>query len=120
MGTDFVKTGRFTSSEHVKRSNEIKKLFNTGKRVGTEGAKLFYLPNQFGFNRIAFTLPRCYGNAVQRNRSKRLSRETYRYYKSDLKVGYDMIFLIFPGHDSLKKRCEQFRFLCQKAGLLKT
>ena len=80
--------------------------------------ELFYLPNQLGINRIAFALPRGYGNAVKRNKSKRLSRETYRYYKANMKKGYDMIFLVYPDAESFKKRCEQFHFLCQKAELL--
>jgi len=118
MGTILVKTGRFTRNEHVKSSCEIKKLLRTGKKASVDGAKLFYSTNQLGVNRIAFALPRGYGNAVQRNKSKRLSRETYRYNKASLKTGYDMILLVYPGRDSFKKRCAQFQSLCQKAGIL--
>nr|MCR4789534.1 ribonuclease P protein component [Treponemataceae bacterium] len=72
MGTGLVKTGRFRREEHLKRPTDIKMLFKTGKKVSTKGAKLYYQENQLGINRIAFTLPRGYGNAVQRNKSKRL------------------------------------------------
>ena len=114
-----LKTGRFTRDERVKRSDEIKTLFSEGQKVSIQGAKLFYLQNYSGKNRIAFVLSRGYGNAVQRNRSKRLSREAYRYLKSHLNTGYDMLLLIYPGNDTFPSRCERFRSLCQKAGLLK-
>ena len=118
MGTGLVKTGRFTKKEHVKSSSEIRMLFSEGKKVSTNGAKLFYLPNQLGINRIAFTLPRGYGKAVDRNKSKRLSREIYRHCKANMKLGYDMVLLVYPNSSSFKERCEQFHFLCQKANLL--
>lgn len=113
-----LKTGRFTRNERVKRSEDIKTLFSKGQKVSIQGAKLFYLKNGTIQNRVAFALPRGYGNAVQRNRSKRLSREAYRYLKSHLNTGYDLLILIYPGNDTFPSRCEKFRSLCQKAGLL--
>ena len=119
METDLLRTGRFTVKEHIKRPVDIQKLFKTGQRVSVAGAKLFYSLNEKNFNRIGFPLPRGYGNAVERNKSKRYSRETYRSFKAHLNTGYDMLLLVYPGNDSFSTRCEQFRTLCQKAGLLK-
>lgn len=115
-----IHSQRFTRDERVKRATEIKNLFRNGKKVSTSGAKLFYLPNQLQFNRIGFPLPRGFGNAVERNRSKRYSREAYRINKTYLNTGYDMLFLVYSGseNDSFHSRCVQFRTLCQKAGLL--
>ena len=118
MEADLLKTGRFTRDEHIKRPADIQKLFKTGKRVSVSGAKLFYMLNNRGLNRIGFPLPRGYGNAVERNASKRCSREAYRLFKAHLNTGYDMLLLVYPGNDSFHSRCEQFKILCQKAGLL--
>ncbi len=111
---------RFTRDERVKRAVEIKNLFKNGKKVSTGGAKLFFLPNNLQYNRIGFPLPRGYGNAVERNRSKRYSREAYRINKTCLNTGFDMLLLVYPDseNDSFHSRCVQFRTLCQKAGLL--
>ncbi len=111
----------FTREEHIKRPTDFKNLFKNGKRASIAGAKLFYLPNELGFNRIGFPLPRGFGNAVQRNRAKRFSRETYRNFKAHLNTGYDMLFLVYPPSekDSFSTRCVQFRTLCKKAGLVK-
>ncbi len=112
------KTGCFDRSEHIKRPEDIKSLFKTGNRVGVNGAKLFFKKNGLDFNRIAFPLPRGFGNAVERNYSKRCSREAYRFYKTHLNTGYDMLLLVYPGNDSFHSRCEQLKTLCKKAGLL--
>lgn len=118
MGTDLIRTGTFTRHERVKKYSDIQNLFKKGKRVSVHGAKLFYLPNDANINRIAFTLPRGYGNAVERNYSKRLSREAYRYFKAFLNTGYDMVLLVYPGNDSFLTRCAQIRNLCLKAGII--
>lgn len=113
------KTGRFTRNQRVKRSEDIQNLFKNGKRIAIHGAKLYILPNDLGINRIAFTLPRNYGNAIERNRCKRLSREAYRVLKAQLLPGFDMIFLIYPGNNDYRTRCVMLQSLFQKAGILK-
>ena len=119
MDTDLYKTGFFKREEHIKKPADIQKLFKTGKKVSVNGAKLFFMLNDKNINRIGFPLPRGYGNAVQRNRSKRYSRETYRFFKARLNTGFDILFLVYPGNDSFLSRCDQFKTLCKKAGLLK-
>lgn len=119
METDLTKTGFFNRKERIKNPADFKNLFKNGKKISIPGAKLFYLNNTLGINRVGFPLNRGYGNAVQRNLSKRLSREVYRLLKSHLNTGYDILILIYPGNDTFHSRCEQIHLLCQKAGLLK-
>ena len=114
-----TKTGFFKREERIKNPADFKKLYKEGKKISIPGVKLFYLENHLEMNRVGFPLMRGYGNAVERNLSKRYSREVYRLIKSHLNTGYDMLFLVYPGNDSFHSRCEQFRSLCQKAGLLK-
>ena len=111
----------FTRIEHIKRAADFKNLFKTGKRASVLGAKIFFLPNNLGFNRIGFPLPRGFGNAVQRNNAKRFSRESYRKLKSHLNTGFDILVLVYPNPEtnSFLSRCEQFRTLFEKAGILK-
>ena len=115
-------TRRFKRIEHMKCAPEIKNLFKNGKKVSMYGAKLFFMPNEFGFNRIGFPLPRGYGNAVQRNRAKRFSREAFRILKAHLNTGFDMLLLVYPTseNDSFRSRCVQLRTLCEKAELIKS
>ncbi len=119
METDLMKTGFFKREERIKNPDEFKRLFKTGKKTSIPGAKLFYLENNLGINRVGFPLMRGYGNAVQRNLSKRYSREVYRLLKAHLNKGYDFLLLVYPGNDSFHTRCVQFRTLFEKAGLIK-
>ncbi|WP_041396092.1 ribonuclease P protein component [Gracilinema caldarium] len=108
---------RFRSAERLKGREEIRKAFADGRKYSCNGAKLFVLQNGLPVNRIAFTFARKYGNAVQRNRSRRLSREVYRLLKARLCSGFDLVLLVYPGKDTFNERMEQLRTLFQKADL---
>jgi len=70
------------------------------------------------YNRIAFAFSRNFGNAVERNRSRRLSREVYRQFRNRLRKGYDLVLLVYPGRDEFSARREQMQTLFTRAGLL--
>ncbi len=98
----------------------ISDLFARGYRVSVDGAKLFYLKNGLEYSRIAFPLRKKFGNAVRRNRSKRLSREVCRKLIRATAQGYDLLFFAYPGYDSYSLRENQFIDSLTKAGLLRT
>jgi ribonuclease P protein component len=114
----------FKRDERVKRRDDIRRVFKQGRVVSCPGAKLFVLKQMDNANetkqaknRIAFTFSRKFGNAVQRNRARRLGREAYRYIRNDLKAGYDLVWLLYPGPDVLVERKKQLETLCSRAGL---
>jgi len=114
---------RFRREERLKGRNEIREVFGKGRRFGCRGAKLFLLKNGLPRNRVCFTFSRGFGTAVQRNRAKRVGRETYRGLKPRLRRGYDMVLLMYP--DAPEKQgsarrdyAGQLRYLFAKAGLL--
>ena len=131
---------RFPREEKLKGRDEIRKVFSERKGVSCPGARLLSLRNGLPYNRIAFTFSRKFGNAVKRNRSRRLSREAYRFLRRELRQGYDMVLLVYPegnsaslmprpagpgrkesgpGREVLHKRMDQMRELFSRAGLLK-
>jgi ribonuclease P protein component len=93
-------------------------VFARGKVVSCPGAKLFCLKNELPLNRIVFTLSRKYGNAVQRNYARRLSRESYRLIRDNLCTGFDLVLLVYPGRDSLLIRRKQLDELFSKMNML--
>ena len=108
---------RFSRKEKLKRRDEIREVFNRRKGVSCQGAKLFSLRNGLEYNRIAFTFSRKFGNAVERNYSRRLSREAYRLLRNELRKGYDLVLLVYPGRDDFSVRKDQMQELFSKAGL---
>jgi ribonuclease P protein component len=79
---------------------------------------LFRLKNELERNRIAFAFARKFGNAVERNRARRVGREAYRLLKNRLESGYDLVLLAYPGRDFLADRLDQLKTLFSRAGLL--
>ena len=108
---------RFRQQEHLKRRIEIDRVFKKGRAVAGSGAKLFFLKNGLPHNRIVFTFARKYGNAVERNRARRLGNETYRLMSPCLETGYDMVLLIRPGNDVFAFRMNQLKTLLLNAGI---
>ena len=109
---------RFPRKERLKGRNEIGEVFSRRKGVSCPGARLLTLRNGLECNRIAFTFSRKFGKAVERNHSRRLSREVYRQLRNDLLKGYDLVLQIYPGRDVFSVRMEQLRDLFSRAGLL--
>jgi len=113
---------RFPREERLKGREEIRKVFSERKSVTCPGARLFSLRNGLPFNRIVFAFPRKFGNAVKRNRSRRVSREAYRFLRKELHQGHDLVLLVYPGsgRDVLSGRMNQLKELFLMAGLLKS
>ena len=108
---------RFPRREKLKGRDEIREVFNRKNGFFCKGARLFCRPNGLFYNRIAFTFSRKYGTAVERNRSRRLSREAYRLLRNELLKGHDLVLLVYPGNDDFKTRISQLRDLFKRAGL---
>ncbi|GHU71402.1 hypothetical protein FACS189450_07380 [Spirochaetia bacterium] len=115
---------RFRQFERLKEREGIRKVFSRGRAYSCPGAKLFVLKNGLAHNRIGFTLARKYGNAVERNRAKRLGREAYRHLRPRLQGGFDLVLLVYPAKPQgepvkigMADRTGQLKSLFSKAGL---
>ncbi len=52
--------------------------------------------NNMGYCRIGLSVGRRVGTAIQRNRIKRLLRETFRLHQHEWPVGYDLVIIVKP------------------------
>ena len=85
---------RFPADLRLKRSEDFQRVYDNGRRVGDAFLLLFALPRSAGGTRAGFSVSRKHGNAVRRNRLKRLLREAFRLNRQQLPAGYD--FVIVP------------------------
>ena len=68
---------------YLRGSNDFQKVYRQGKRYDGVLMTAFVLPNNLSHNRLGVTASRkALGNAVQRNRAKRLLKETFRLKRS--------------------------------------
>ena len=68
----------FPHEVRIVRSSDYRKLYKTAKKVHSERFILFWRENGLGHHRLGLTVSRKVGNAVVRNRAKRLFREIFR------------------------------------------
>jgi ribonuclease P protein component len=109
----------FPHALHLKLNADISAVFKHGRNVSTKGARLFFMPTGNNADtRIAFTFSRKFGNAVQRNRARRLGREAFRHLKIHLAHGFDLVLLVYPDNNaSFNSRFNQLKTLVSKAHL---
>ena len=82
---------KFRRDERLKNRNDFRSGMKTGSRSAGKYIVVFVMPNGLSFNRLGAGSTRRVGNAVERNRQKRLVREAYRLIKHELQTAYDIV-----------------------------
>jgi len=87
---------RFRWEERLHRKSDFTRVFKEGLRWSASGVTVWVLKRGKGEGpenaRLGLAIPKAYGNAVARNRLKRLIREAFRLNKIKLPSGVDMVF----------------------------
>ncbi|MFP4012318.1 MAG: ribonuclease P protein component [Spirochaetaceae bacterium] len=107
-----------TRNERLRRRADIRRVFEQGRSVGCRGLRLRVSENGLPYNRVLVVPPRKAGNAVRRNRLKRVGKEAYRRVKPEMKGGFDCAFVIYPGSYTFHDRIDQVRRLLRDARVL--
>lgn len=77
----------------IKLNKDFKRLYYRGKKIACGYVAVYVMKNRLGQNRLGLTCGKTVGNAVVRNRVKRLMRESYRLCEHRLKDGYDVVMV---------------------------
>ncbi len=79
--------------ERIKKNSEFRIVLGRGEKVKSDNLIFYFAENRLGFSRIGLSLSKKTGNAVKRNRIKRLVREIFRRQKKRFKKGYDIVVI---------------------------
>lgn len=79
--------------EVLRKKQDFSAIYKKGASVGSKFVVVFFIKNNYGYNRKAFLASKKVGNSVKRNRARRLMKESYRELSSSIKIGYDLIFI---------------------------
>lgn len=77
----------------IVRNNEFRRLYGKAKTMVHPLFVTYYIKNRYKNNRIGITATKKIGNAVARNRARRILKESYRLLEQQFPIGYDFIFV---------------------------
>ena len=80
-------------TEIMNDNRDFVALYNKGKFIASKYIVIYVKPNGRSFNRLGITAGKKIGNAVCRNRAKRLIRLAYREAEIDLPIGIDIVIV---------------------------
>jgi ribonuclease P protein component len=96
-----MKSFSFPKGERLLNRKDFVNLNRSGRRYQTKHFTALYKENGMDFTRMGITVNRRIGNAVIRNRIKRLLREFFRLNKETFIKGYDINFIANRGAQCL-------------------
>ena len=79
--------------EILRKKDDFQAIYKAGKSVPERYVVLFYRKNDLPYSRTAFLASKKVGNSIQRNRAKRLMKESYRLNADRFLDVYDLIFI---------------------------
>ena len=87
---------RFPRSRRLSGRRAFGRVFQARAKKNVGPLAIHALPNQLSHPRLGLSVSRKVGNAVARNRVKRLLREAFRLSQHDWPRGYDIVVVVYP------------------------
>jgi ribonuclease P protein component len=83
----------FVAQNRLRHRREFQAVFDNRNSSGGALVVVYGKPNGLACNRLGLSIGRRYGNAVRRNRWKRLCRESFRLTQGDQPAGWDWVVI---------------------------
>lgn len=105
----------------LRHKKEFAVLYGRGKSIPERCLVLIYIKNHLPIKRRAFLASKKVGGAVQRNRARRLLKESYRSIEENIVEGYDFVWI--ARRNIVQLKCADVKKAMEaalkKAGLIK-
>lgn len=83
----------FPKCLHLRKPSEFRAVYDFRCAASDAWLGLSALPNGRDDSRVGLSVSRRYGNAVRRNRLRRLYREAFRLCRRELPAGLDLVMM---------------------------
>ena len=89
-----MKRFSFPKKKRLISNSQFKAVMARGMRQSNGVLMLYMAQNDLGYSRLGVSVGKSYGNAVVRNRLKRLMREAFRQNQEHIPAGFDYVLMI--------------------------
>lgn len=117
-------------TEILNKNKDFLSLYRKGRVIASKTIVIYFRKNNLSYNRFGITVGKKIGNAVHRNRAKRVIRQAYRENELALPIGIDIVIVARTAAVNVKSDVisefiaakavpEIFRFIAGNHGNLK-
>lgn len=109
------------NTESLKKNYEFARVYKKGKYYKSENLTLYVLKNNRKIKRIGITVSKkAYGRSVDRNRIRRLVRESYRSFEQEITENPNMVFVVRKNNEVPKFSTinQEVNYLLKQSGLI--
>ena len=92
-----LKRFSFSKEKRLRSNRQFKSVLDNGRRLSNGILILYIAENGCDYPRLGVSVGKSCGNAVVRNRLKRLLREAFRQNQDKIESGFDYLLMISPG-----------------------
>lgn len=105
----------------VKENGDFQKIYRYGRSLANRNMVMYYCKAFHPVQRVAFAAGKKLGDAVIRNRVKRLLREVYRQHRHEIEDDYCLLLVGRAAAVDLTSTAleKSFYSLCKRANILK-
>ncbi len=117
-----IKVFVMNKNETIKKNRDFRKLYNKGKFFVSANIITYVIKNKLGRTRIGITTSKKTGNAVKRNRARRIIRAAFFNLKPKAEQGFDIIFVSRQKTSEVKTQdvLKDMKYHLKKLGVINT
>ena len=84
---------RFQKHEHLRRPRDFRRVYDRRRSTSDDWLIVYACENDLPHLRLGLSVSRKVGNAVKRNRLRRLYREAFRLSRHEMPAGLDLVLI---------------------------